>query len=204
MPTSRMLPRVRRSLAVCCLIGALAACGGGTAQQPTGAAVASPATQPPPPAAATQPAAPATAAATQPQGTSMNPSGIGGLVVSASDVSGQPDQPLANQIVIAMPLSLLGSLPGGPGSTPSDRDLRFLGLTIKAQSSQIVVGVTDAQGRYSLSLPPGDYAVCLADSSGAATFPLTTRGCGKVTVPPATMRQIDISSGLGEIVLVAP
>jgi hypothetical protein len=129
---------------------------------------------------------------------------ITGVVIAASDVAGAPDAPLATQLVVAIPLELLGVLPGGIPGPPSDRDLRFLAVTVEAPEPQIATTFSDGQGHYTLPLAPGEYALCLADSDSApsAAFPLTTRGCGRLAVQPGTPQQVDISSGFGEIVLV--
>lgn len=215
-------------LAGACLLGSLAACQSGTTGEPAvpPTTAATPQSEPPttqpatPQGAGTAPTATAgsqTSATAAPRATTPAPtaapqtnaagvSGISGAVIAASDVGGQPDRPLPGQLVVAIPIDLVGSLPGGPGGAPSDRDLRFLAVTVERQQNGVVTTLADAGGRYNLALAPGDYALCLADSSGAqpAGFPLTTRGCGRVAVQQGSVRAINISSGMGEIVLVEP
>lgn len=216
-------------LAGACLLGSLAACQSGTTGEPAvpPTTAATPQAEPPTPQPATPQGAgampttaaaqtsataaprattPAPTAAAAPQTSAAGVSGISGAVIAASDVGGQPDQPLPGQLVVAIPIDLVGSLPGGPGGAPSDRDLRFLAVTVERQQNGVVTTLADAGGRYNLALAPGDYALCLADSSGAqpAGFPLTTRGCGRVAVQQGSVRAINISSGMGEIVLVEP
>jgi hypothetical protein len=167
----------------CCLIGTLTACQTILSDDSTSFALPTPATP-----------------------NALAASGITGSVVAASDVAGQPDQPLARQLVAAIPLALASNLPGSPADPLTDRDLRFLAVTVEAPDPRITTTLSAAQGSYSLTLPPGAYALCLAEPTGAqaAAPPFATRGCGRVTVEPGVVHSITISSGLGEIVLVEP
>ncbi len=67
----------------------------------------------------------------------------------------------------------------------------------------MAVAVSDAAGGYTLLLDPGQYVLCVAESEQSPPdFPATTRGCGRTTVEAGQLRQVDISSGFGEILLV--
>jgi hypothetical protein len=133
------------------------------------------------------------------------PSGITGQVVSASDVGGQPDVPLADQLVLAIPVESAPRLLGLNLADLTQENLRFLHTTIVSQESQITTTLTDNQGNYTLQLPPDEYVICLADAeSPPAGFPVNTRGCGRVTVPSGQLLRVDISSGFGEILLEQP
>jgi hypothetical protein len=67
----------------------------------------------------------------------------------------------------------------------------------------IAVTLSDADGIYTLLLDPGEYILCVADSEEIPPdFPATTRGCGQTRVVQGELRQVDISSGFGEILLV--
>nr|PZN32553.1 MAG: hypothetical protein DIU80_04685 [Chloroflexota bacterium] len=71
----------------------------------------------PPPAAET--AAPTQAAA-------AGPSGLTGQIIAESDVAGLPDEPLPDQLVLAIPAERAGALLGSGGRAPADDELRFL------------------------------------------------------------------------------
>lgn len=133
------------------------------------------------------------------------PSGITGQVVAASDVAGQPDVPLADQLVLAIPTESAPRLLGLDPAGLTQENLRFLHTTIDSPESQITTTLTDNDGNYSLELPPDEYVICLADAdSPPAGFPVNTRGCGPVTVTSAELQRVDISSGFGEILLEQP
>lgn len=125
---------------------------------------------------------------------------IEGMVVAESDVTGQPDEPLADQLVVAIPLPVLGELAG------PDQPLRFTSVRLEALPEGTVTTTTDAAGHYRLRLPPGEVALCLAYPEGPsdAEPPLLIRGCGALTAAAGTERTVDISSGFGEIRLVEP
>jgi hypothetical protein len=130
-------------------------------------------------------------------------SGVEGTVIMESDVISRPDVILANQLVLVFPEKAIMSLLGGKVD-PSE--LRFLRRTISESEEGMEMTLTDSDGHFAFSLVPGDYVLCLADSDGPnpADFPATTRGCGQVTVQPNIMRQINVSGGYGEILLVEP
>lgn len=125
---------------------------------------------------------------------------IEGTVVAESDVSGQPDEPLADQLVVAVPRAVLQDLAG------PDQPLRFTSVHLKALPEGTVTAVTDAAGHYRLRLAPGEYALCLAypEATSDAERPLLIRGCGALTAAAGSERTVDISSGFGEIRLVEP
>lgn len=143
---------------------------------------------------------------TTPGRTSQPPaSGLAGLIFSASDVTGQADTPLPDQAIVAIPEAEAAGILG-LSSPPTAEQLRFLKATIGAARPQMGVTVSDAQGKYSLALPAGGYILCVGEenTSAPASFPLRTRGCGQVSVPPSGVKTVDISSGFGEILLVEP
>lgn len=193
----------------CGLLWGAAGCGATTGEESVPAPTA-----PPPTASAEAPAEPPTAtlppagipAGGTPTGAAQPiSSGLAGLVFSASDVSGQPDTPLPGQALIAIPAADAADTLGLSGS-PTDDELRFLKTAIQSPDSQVAAVVTDAQGRYRLALPPGDYILCVGEEETAAPvrFPVSTRGCGRVTVPAEGGKTVDVSSGFGEILLVEP
>jgi hypothetical protein len=131
------------------------------------------------------------------------PSGLTGVVLSASDVSGQPDLPLADQLLLAIPAAKAGQFLGLQGEELAPARLRFLKAGLPHRDSSIAVTLSDAAGRYTLLLEPGDYVLCVAESEEKPPdFPATTRGCGLVQVREGELRRVDISSGFGEILLV--
>jgi hypothetical protein len=131
------------------------------------------------------------------------PSGLTGVVLSASDVSGQPDQPLADQLLLALPLDTAGGVLGVGSQELDPARLRFLKAGLPHRDPARAVTVSEADGRYTLLLDPGDYVLCVAEAvSTPPDFPTTTRGCGLVKVEAGQLRRVDISSGFGEILLV--
>ncbi len=137
---------------------------------------------------------------TNPASDATGPARIAGTVVAESDVSGQPDVPLTDQIVAAVPYAALRSL------SEDAPPLRFLSLRLEARPEGMHTAVTGAEGRYALTLPPGDYALCLAYPEGEPPTdpPLRLQGCGALTLTAGSTRTVDISSGFGEILLQEP
>lgn len=135
--------------------------------------------------------------------TVIGPAGLTGHVLAASDVSGQPEAPLPDQLVLAVPVDQADDVLG-PGTTGLDETgLRFLKSDLPAPHPALAAAVTDAAGRYSLVLAPGEYVLCVADAEATPPiFPARTRGCGRATVPPGALGQVDLSSGFGEILLI--
>ncbi len=132
-------------------------------------------------------------------------SGLTGLVLSASDVSGQPDEPLADQLVLAMAVEAAPALLGTGAQPLTAERLRFLKVDLPQADPAIDATLSDASGNYTLLLDPGEYVLCLADSeSTPPALPARTRGCGLARVMPGELRRVDISSGFGEILLVEP
>lgn len=131
------------------------------------------------------------------------PSGLTGLVFYASDVTGQPDQPLADQLVMAVPAARAGELLGTGRVGFTDEQLRFLKADLPRPDPAAAVTLSDTAGRYTLLLDPGEYVLCVLDTEETPPdFPATTRGCGRTQVLPGELRRVDISSGFGEILLV--
>ena len=129
--------------------------------------------------------------------------GLTGQVIGASDVTGQSDQALANQMVVAIPVAQAREFLGAGSERLTDVELRFLKANLLHADPAIVVTLSDAAGNYTLRLPPGDFVICLADSENIPPgFPARTRGCGRTHVAPGKLRRVDISSGFGEIVLL--
>ena len=133
------------------------------------------------------------------------PTGLTGRVLAASDVSGQPDVPLPDQLVLAVPVDKADEALSRGTTSLTDAELRFLKADLAAPHPAVAVTLTDSAGSYRLSLSPGDYFLCLADSDAVPPgFPARTRGCGRATVTAGAVGRIDISSGFGEILLVMP
>jgi hypothetical protein len=131
------------------------------------------------------------------------PTGITGQVFAESDVSGQPDDLLAGQMVLAIPAGKAGEILGTGGEVLTDEKLRFIKANLARADPALAVTLSDSAGNYTLSLAPGEYILCVADSDVTPPgFPATTRGCGRTTVQPGERRRVDISSGFGEILLV--
>jgi hypothetical protein len=153
----------------------------------------------------TEGAAPLTLPTASAESKAESVSGVSGVVIAESDVRGQPDTPLAQQVVVLIPLDVLQGLVGSDRPL-TDKQLRFLSVSIKEEHRGLVTGLTDAKGQYALAVPPGAYALCLADSEDAdpAGLPLQTRGCGRVVVEPAQVTTADVSSGFREILLSKP
>jgi hypothetical protein len=136
-------------------------------------------------------------------GSSNAPSGLTGVVLSASDVSGQPDQPLAGQLLLAAPLAQAGPLLGLSASELTPERLRFLKASLPHQDPAMTLELSDSDGRYTLLLDPGPTVLCLVESEQSPPgFPAATRGCGLTTVVEGQLRRVDISSGFGEILLL--
>jgi hypothetical protein len=124
-------------------------------------------------------------------------------VVAESDVSGHPDVPLPGQMVLAVPIEKAGEILGAGAQQLADNELRFLKADLPRADPAIAVTLSDAAGKYTLLLEPGQYILCVADSEKTPPdFPATTRGCGRTEVPPGELRRVDISSGFGEILLL--
>jgi hypothetical protein len=135
--------------------------------------------------------------------TSINPEGLTGKVVSASDVTGQPDVPLPNQMILAVPIENASEILGITSKIPTNQELRFWASDLPHKDPAIVSTLSDASGNYVLILTPGEYILCVADSEKSPPdFPATIRGCGRVVVQPGVLRRVDISRGFGEILLI--
>jgi hypothetical protein len=129
-------------------------------------------------------------------------SGLTGSIVAESDVSGQPDEPLPGQMVLAVPVEKAPEILGVVMKSPAAGELRFLKADLPQADPAMTVTTSDAAGDYTLLLDPGEYILCLADTEKTPPgFPATTRGCGLTQVPPGELRRVDISSGFGEILL---
>jgi len=127
--------------------------------------------------------------------------GINGVILSASDVSGQPDVPLPGQLILAAPIGQAERILGSGTDRLADQKLRFLKVTLAADPG-VPQTMSDSTGSYTLALEPGEYIVCVLDSeTSPPSFPARTRGCGRTQVSPGETRRIDISSGFGEILL---
>lgn len=148
-------------------------------------------------------AASATLALTQTPGELS--SGLTGQVFAESDVAGQANQPLPGQIILVIPDERAKAILGAGGNEVTDENLRFLRVNLPQKDPAVMVTQSDEGGQYRVELEPGAYVLCLADSEGdPPNFPVTTRGCGRTQVTAGEMRQVDISSGFGEILLVEP
>jgi hypothetical protein len=133
------------------------------------------------------------------------PAGLTGQVISYSDVAGQPDTPLPNQMVLGFPADKMAEILGAGKEALSDRELRFLKASLTGANPAIVSTLSGTGGEYTLFLDPGETILCVADSEKTPPdFPATTRGCGRTHVLPGELRRVDISSGFGEILLVEP
>jgi hypothetical protein len=127
--------------------------------------------------------------------------GFFGRVYSASDVSGIPDTPLKNQLILAIPIGAAPDLLALDFPLDPAR-LRFLRHTLPAPDPRVEVTASGEDGTYTLQLPPGDYLICLGDSQHPTErYPLDLRGCGSATLPTGEAREVNISSGYGEILL---
>ena len=134
--------------------------------------------------------------------TETAPTGLAGQIVAESDVSGQADQPLPGQMVLAVPLEKAAEILGAGSQSLANEDLRFLKANLPQADPAIAVTTSDAAGNYTLLLDPGEYILCVADSDKTPPgFPAATRGCGRTVVPQGELRRVDISSGFGEILL---
>jgi hypothetical protein len=134
--------------------------------------------------------------------TAAGGTGLAGQIIAESDVSGQPDEPLPDQMVLAIPVEKALEILGVGGSSLTPEELRFLKANLPQADPAITVALSGAAGDYTLLLDPGEYILCLADSESTPPgFPATTRGCGLTQVPPGELRRVDISSGFGEILL---
>jgi hypothetical protein len=135
-------------------------------------------------------------------GTTNQPVEISGVIFSASDVSGYPDVPLPDQIILAVPLGKAEETLGAGANRLEDRKLRFLKVKVSGADPPVNMTLSDPSGKYSLLLPPGDYVLCVLESETTPpSLPATTRGCGRAEVAPGESKHIDISSGFGEILL---
>jgi hypothetical protein len=176
------------------LLSAMAACQGATTPGEPGSQTVNPTVVSETGVRVETPALPATGA---------GPSGLTGQVIAESDVSGQADEPLPGQMVLAVPVEKAGETLGAGGRDPTDEELRFLKAILPQADPALAVTTTDAAGDYTLLLDPGVYILCVADSEITPPgFPATTRGCGRTQVTPGGLRRVDISSGFGEILLV--
>jgi hypothetical protein len=170
------------------LISGMVGCRGETGTQTTPVLTGSP--------AGTEP----TAAPADPTQT-----GLAGIVFYASDVTGRPDEPLPDQLVLAVPVEKASELLEPGSEQLADRELRFLKASLSAAHPEIHTTLSDSAGSYTLLLAPGEYLLCLADSeANPPGFPAVTRGCGRAQVQPGELTNVDISSGFGEILLVVP
>jgi hypothetical protein len=125
--------------------------------------------------------------------------------MAASDVAGQPDEPLADQLVLAVAVEQADEVLGPGAAGLDDAGLRFLKASLPAPHPALAHTLTGAAGDYALALTPGAYVLCLADSHlSPPGFPAVTRGCGRAEVPAGAIGRVDISSGFGEILLSAP
>jgi len=135
--------------------------------------------------------------------TRINPAGLTGQVISASDVTGQPDIPLPDQMVLAVPIEKAEEILGTTSQSPTDKELRFWVAGLPQKDPAIASTLTNTSGNYVLILPPGEYILCVADSEKSPPdFPATTRGCGRVEIQPGSLHHVDISRGFGEILLM--
>ena len=96
-----------------------------------------------------------------------------------------------------------GEVLGRGGRELDPARLRFPKASLPQKAPSMPVTRSEAAGRYTLLLDPGEYVLCVTDSEKSPPdFPATTRGCGLTTVLAGQIRQVDISSGFGEILLV--
>ena len=136
---------------------------------------------------------------------SSSPTGVTGQIFSASDVSGQPDEPLAGQMVLSFPAERIREILGPGSEVLDEQELRFIRASISQPNPAISLTFSDAGGNYTFQLDSGRFVLCLADSEKTPPdFPVITRGCGFVEVTQGELQQVDISSGFGEIMLVKP
>jgi hypothetical protein len=126
-------------------------------------------------------------------------SGLRGVVVAESDVTGLPDTPLTGHTVVAVSEEAADARLGLPAEAWDVQTLRFLQTNVEEADGAFIT-TTDDEGRYELLLAPGVYALCLADLA-ADGVTLQTHGCGRVQVEPGRLHEVDISSGFGEILL---
>jgi hypothetical protein len=106
-------------------------------------------------------------------------------------------------MVLAVLAEKSGEILGVDRQSLTERTLRFLKASLPQADPAIAITLSDADGNYTLLLDPGEYIVCVADSEETPPdFPATTRGCGQTQVIQGELRQVDISSGFGEILLV--
>jgi hypothetical protein len=126
--------------------------------------------------------------------------GLTGVVIAESDVTGLPDTPLAGHTVLAVAQAAAAAAIDLPPENWDDRSLRFLNATVERDAEGVFATTTDSDGRYELPLPPGVYALCLADVA-ADGIALQTHGCGQIQVEAGALQTVDISSGFGEILL---
>ena len=133
-----------------------------------------------------------TATPPPPGGNGQNGSSISGAVIAASDVQTLPDSPLPGVLVLAIRAQHADSLFSQAGTSGLANPSRLGPLMLspeRIQAVQAATAKTDHEGRYALSVPQGDYILCLANvgwPKPADDSPAAIYGCIEVTVPPHT------------------
>jgi hypothetical protein len=106
-------------------------------------------------------------------------------------------------MVLAVPIDQAAGILGVGSDQLAPAQLRFLKASLAQADPAAAVTLSDADGNYTLLLDPGAYVLCVLDSEKTPPdYPAVTRGCGQAQVLAGELRQVDISSGFGEILLV--
>lgn len=131
---------------------------------------------------------------------------VAGTIFSQSDVTGLPDIPLERAAVIAVAAAQFETLLGEVGDYLAREGSHFLRMTVEAEVFEKYVtdaGQAAANGRYTLSLPPGDYMLCIGnlDEALEQITPFLSHGCFELTVAEASLQTVDVYVNRGGVSL---
>ena len=122
---------------------------------------------------------------------------ISGRVYHESDVATVPSAPYERGLVVAVPRSRLVALLRDRGGERTSARPRVP----VAEADVASLAQLEGDGSYSLSLPPGDYALCVSRlgerSVSIDRFPVVLDGCVDLRLSPGETRRTDLHYGIG-------
>lgn len=129
-----------------------------------------------------------------------------GRAMTKSDVATEPDRPLRETLVLAIPSTDLDPLLAAIGMADDRaKELGRLGFRLSEDLFQSYVEASAATGQngwYALEVPPGDYILCLANlgsSDAVKKLPANVYGCIEVSVSEGERVTQDLFWSMGGV-----
>ena len=131
--------------------------------------------------------------------------GIRGRVLSKSDVIGIPDSPLEMRMVIVITQEGLDDLLRDQGH-PIDEgtDLSLLGIALpqrELEAEAIAVSLSNSDGEYEMTVPPGSYALCLGEQEEDSARAIYLYGCVVIVVVENVFQEVDVYTQFSQVFL---